>query len=557
MTDRYRARASIVWIALLVSVPARADEVVDLRVRDEPKRPVTALHMRAVDEAADVATATASTDAAAEVELTGGYTAIPTTWRDVQERVIFKVNVGYELDDGPASGDIHKGGVAPGDVRTGDGEALEETRQYLLGDAVFGSRGVLMPSLNTYFLSQYAIAAEGDTSFATLNSVYDQEGGRALLVHAGYAELDGWGEQGPLSKVFVRAGRQFRYGASMFVTNFDGVSAGYDDRGYEVTGFVGRRVSLYFEDDPGVLGGGGVTLRGQDLVGVPVDVALDYLNFEGDRQYIELSGRYKHQPTGLKLYLLSRVVDNGDLAEEQGMGLGRVGLRARYPVSRRILVTGDVEYVTAHEVAYDFLAPSRADVVDVVDAGQAAALGFDPPQDALRVGAMVMAMLGRDVEAFAFGRANLPSDESQSAFDTPYEELGVAAQAGLGRALRINGQYKLRVHQLSDGGAGDPFFDASSAGVSQFHELACELRYSLGYRKATATAGAYVRVYDFQTPYAEVDNDSRAGGRLDFDYWLSRALRVKAAGEVAQPSPTFFSDVGMLASVRVLMEAAF
>ena len=74
---------------------------------------------------------------------------------------------------------------------------------------------------------------------------------------------------------------------------------------------------------------------------------------------------------------------------------------------------------------------------------------------------------------------------------------------------------------------------------------------------ACTAAGAFFRVYNLQSPYALVENDARVGGRLDFNYWFSRELRLKAAAEVAQPSPTFAPELEVLFSARTIMEAVF
>jgi hypothetical protein len=479
-----------------------------------------------------------------------GYTAVPTSWRDVQERVIFKLNVGYGLDSGAASGGFGKNGIDPSQVTDAQGNAFTEQRQYLLGDAVLGSRGVLLPSLNTYFLSRFSFDTEGASAFAAMNNVYDSRDGRALLISAGYAEIEHYGDEGTaLHKLFVRAGRQYRYGTARFITNFDGVTAGYDDDGYEVSGFVGQRVSLFFDDDREVLGGLGLKLRGKELANVPVDVAVDYLSVGGDQQFVEANARGKVAQADLSLSV--RGVDVGD-----GFGLGRAGVRARRAIGRRLYVVAEAERIFEGEVAYDFVSPVGGDVINVSDEVR---LGLEPRRDATRLTATVMAMLTRDIEAYGFARQNLAADDSTSAFETSWTELGGAVRAALGPKTRVGGQYKLRARSLDDGAndMGTDFFDTSGTGVTAFHELSGEARYSVGYRKATAAAGAYVRIYDIQSPYAEVSTDARSGARFDVDYWLNKTSRVKAAGEIAQPSPTFANEIGTLMSVRLLLETVF
>jgi hypothetical protein len=534
---------------------------VNLRVQIEPRAVPHSLGMRgpaslpapivaAVSPAAQAASAVvapAAASTAAPEEAAVSYQAVPASWRDVQERVIFKVNVGYGADSAGASGELGRNGFRPQDVTDPDRRGFVDSRQRVLGDAVLGSRGVLLPSLTTYFLSQYSLDTVGGSRFAALNNVYDTRDGRALFVHAAYAEVDGYGTEGSaLHKVFVRAGRQFRYGGARYVANFDGVTAGYDDVGYEISGFVGQRVSLFFADEPGILGGAGIKLRGKELLNVPVDLTADYLSFDGSVQYLELACRYD---VNYSLYL--RAVDPGD-----GMGVGRLGFRGRHAVSERLFITGQIERLQVKEVAYDILNPSAVDVVNVE---QEIGIGLSPPGDSLRVGATVMALISPTLEVYGFGRANLPGSESRSSFANNYGEVGAAARSPLGVQGHVSGQYKLRVHAVDDAGtaAGSLFDDTRNFGVRQFHELSAEARYSLSGLKTSVTGGGYLRVYSFRTPYAEIDSDGRGGLRFDADYRLSGQTRIKAAGELAQPSPGLAPEIGVLTSVRLFAEASF
>jgi hypothetical protein len=551
----------------------------DLRVKGPPVIAPTRLMMRpqpAAPPVAGPAIAAGADTVATDASIDTGYKPLPSDFRDIEERVIFKVNVGYGLDSGPTSGDPLRSGFNPADegVLDPDGNPLNEQRQYILGDAILGTRGVLMPSLHTYFLSQYSIAADGASRFASLNNVYDERDGRALLVHAGYAEINDLDDpESLLGKVFVRAGRQFRYGTAQFITNFDGITAGYDSSGFEVSGFFGRRVSLFFGDDPGLLGGAGVKLRLKDLANIPIDLAVDYLFFDGGgpadddidigdaelaRQYVELSARGKF--SGWRTYFRARLADNGDLrvdenGDPEGMQLARLGLELRKAVGRNFVVVGDVEHRFEGEAAYDFLNPAANDVLDIAER---LGIGIDP-QEATRLSLRASYMMSRLTELYGFVRANLASGVETSGFNRSWQELGAALSHRFARKLWATAQYKLRLTDLDDeaNAPGEEFTDTSGTGVTQFHEVAGDARYSLGYRNMTVGAGAYYRVYNVQSPYAEVTNDGRGGARFDVDRWFSKYVRVKLAGELAQPSPAFAPELGTLFSFRAILEAIF
>lgn len=533
---------------------SRSAVVADLRVRRLPAPVPATLVMRRV---AIVAAEQDEGAAPAEATVSGEYRAIPRDRRDLEERVIFHVNLGYGIASAQASGQADRSGFAPGDVTDPAGAGFTESRQYLLGDAVLGSRGILLPSLSTYFLSQFKFDIDGASSFASLNDVYDTRGGRALLVRAGYAEVEGLGSpESALSRLYLRGGRQFRYGASAFVANFDGLTGGYRGQGVELSGFFGRRVSLFFDDDPGVLGGGGVLVRGKQAYGAPIDLAADYLTFAGgeldsSRQLVELSARMREAFLVDRILVRSRLVDTGD-----GLALGRIGLEVGVPIGSGLpRLSADATYRTADDFAYDFLG---ATATDVVTAPTQLGIGLDPPSDSILLGGRADWRITPAIELYLFGRANLGLEDPESHSQQDWNEAGAAA-SWAGRSLTASAQVKLRRHKLEEeaSAAGSAFDDTAGSGVSGFEEVAGEARYRLGRVRSSAALGGYYRIYDTVTPYAEVVDDGRAGGRAELDYWPSKQTRIKAAGEVAEPSPTFARELDTLVSLRLILEAMF
>lgn len=578
--------------------PSRGGGAVDLHLHELP--PPSSLTMRVATagagadaDAAGSAAAEEHSEISAEVrqEFSGsGYHPIPTSQRDLRERVLFKLSAGYGFDSGGLSGDPIKSGFDPAAVVDRDGEEYAENRNLLVGHAVLGSQGILLPTLNSYIQSRFAFdLINGTSEFAGLTTGYDTQ---QLQLNAAYAEMDGLTASGVLSKVFVRAGRQYRYGAARYVTAFDGVTAAWDDPGIEISGFVGQRASIYFDDNEGLLGGGGIKLRGKDLFDLPVDLSIDYMFFDGGgadveaawaeifqvdevsvaRQYIELHSRVVLGEN--RITLRARVVDNGDLRgdvvddgdgnnviEADGIGLGRVGLQYRRPFGSKLLVVADVEQRFAREVTYDFVSPVDTDVIDVVDTSSLIGIGLEPNEASTLIGARVNAVLTRAFEVYAFGRFNIVPDNSKSGFNRPYQDLGAALSARVGQSFFTTAQFKLRLQQLEDEAnlEGTDFFDTSGSGVTSYQEISAEGRYRLGgsARRTSAALGGYFRIYNLQTPYAEVEEDARAGARADVDFWLNNDIRFKAIGEFAQPSPTFAPELDTLISIRLLTEALF
>jgi hypothetical protein len=90
------------------------------------------------------------------------------------------------------------------------------------------------------------------------------------------------------------------------------------------------------------------------------------------------------------------------------------------------------------------------------------------------------------------------------------------------------------------------------------HQLAAEATLASrggGGRRWRFSAGGFFRVFDFGTPYRQVKNDARGGGRLDLQIWLNRDLHVEVIGEVAQPSPTLARELGLMSALRATLEA--
>jgi len=541
---------------------ARAESPVDLQVKEVPQRELSTLNMRsAAAEDATVAKKEAPASSSERMSKLH-YKPIPTEYRDLKERILFKTNVGYGLDVSRLSGNVAQTGFAPGEVQDAQGNAYADNRQYLLGDAIVGTRGVLMPSLNSYFLSRFQFDAGGG-QFTALNHVYDGNDSQPLLIRAGYAELEGLGGEkgGVLDSIYIRAGRQYRYGANRFVTNFDGVTAAYDHRMAEVSAFFGQRVSLFFNDDPGLLAGAGIKLHGDEIVGYPVDLNVDYMRYDagGDNanapQFIEANSRAR-VAQNTRLYLRGRYINDGS-GGDNSSGLGRLGGQIRQSFGDDLITILDVEKNFARELAFDYIGASPIDVINV---GQELGLAIGTPQNSTLIGLRANYQLTRNFEGYAFYRNRLvKNQEDADAFSRPFQEIGLAGSALIGQRLTATGQYKYRLHNL-DGSAnvaGSVFDDTSGSGIKKVHEASGEARYNFGKKKASAAFGGYVRLMDIQTPYAFLDNDGRGGVRFDVGYWPTSLIRLRTTGELAQPSQTMSADIDTMISLRVLMEASF
>lgn len=517
----------------------------------------------------------------AESSLTA-FTPIPKSMRDWEERVTLKIRAGVELDGAGASGETIRGGASlPNE--------FAESRPWIVGDAIVGVRDILTPSLGAYFLSSFQLdASDSLASRSTFVRPYDADDSYAIAIKAGYAE---WGrdDKRPNQKLWLRGGRQFRLDGGALFAYFDGATVGYRDKGFEGSAFAGQRVALYVDTPKGILFGGTAALDLKRMRDIPARVAVDYMGLSVDglglmqetegvtRHLLAVTGSYQVNKA-TKLDVRARLVDaqrddNADGVRD-GFALGRVGARVRWE-KKNLIVLGDVEHRDGGDLAYDLAAPSAVDVVSV---SRQLGVGLAAPVSATTFGLQVD-YRHKETELLVFARAERPDDVAQvTAVDQRGWIEGGVALAGSPLGTRAGGlyataQYKLRRYDdmascdvvespscmTSDrnDGAGSQFADASTSGLEQMQEVAIDgtLRsQGKGPRRWRFQLGAFYRVYDFGSPYADVVDEGRGGGRADLQYWLSRDFRLEVAAELAEPSPVLARELGVMSAVRGAVE---
>jgi len=523
----------------------------------------------------------ATTDGSASV----GYKMFPTTTRDLRERVTFRIRAGVALETAPASGDTLRGGFPLPDGYT-------DTRPWVVGDAIVGARGIIVPSLGGYFLSSFAFDAS-DSLATRAGQIHPSDAaGEALAIKAGYAE---WGrddrkpdDQQP-NKVWLRGGRQFRLDGGNMFAYFDGLTIGYRDRSWNGSVFAGQRVVLYVDSEAGLTYGATAALDLKPLKNIPVKVGVDFLGLTIDvpdgfdptqkvtenRQLITFHSTAKLSKK-LKLDARARLTGlpdrefvpmaAGDQAANK-IALGRLGGRIRYEADR-LIVIADVEQRTQDDVAYDLATPSAVDIVQVAEK---LGVGLSQPVDAIRAGIRVdWQNAKKNGELLLFGSTEQPIGDTPINVDQKaYFEGGVALAGSpigsRGSGVYTTAQYTYRqyVDEGADGdmrldGVGSFFGNSASSGIDRMHQLAAEASLATkgsGTSRYRFSAGGFFRVYDFRTPYREVTNDARGGGRADLKWWFSRDLHLDVAAEVAQASPTLSRDIGLMTSLRAMVEA--
>jgi hypothetical protein len=488
------------------------------------------------------------------------FSPLPTSARDLADRVTFRLRAGVELESAPATGDALRGGAALPSGFAG-------SRPWVVGDAMVGARGLVLPSLGGYLLSSFQFDASDSLATRSALVAPGDATDQRIAIKAGYAE---WGndDRHPQS-LWLRAGRQFRLDGGAMFAYFDGATVGYRTPAVSASAFVGQRVVLYVDSEPGTTFGATAAVDLQALRGVPIKLALDYMglairqptapSMTGDaaasetqlRQLISLTGSVEPS-SKLRAELRARVVD----ADGKSLGLGRAGARVKLTPSDHLMVIADVEQRQGGDLAYDLAAPSAVDVVDI---SRKLGVGLGAPIDAFTVGGRID-LRHRDTELLVFGRAELPESTPVSVDQQGWFEGGAAIAGQALKGAWLTAQYTGRRYSQTAAAnlASAAFADTAGSGLARLHELALDATLrsqGRGGARWRVGLGGFYRIYNLETPYRTADNDGRGGGRAEAQWWFTQMLHVELAAELAQSSPVLAREIGTMSSVRGTLEA--
>lgn len=543
----------------------------DLRVRALSALPPTSLRMRPAARAA----AAAATPDAAGPAVSGGDAGgepgaalerarrlrrlrdrQPVAEPPLSDKVTFRFNVGFGLDGGQHTGEA---GLAGNTCDMACLQRFEQLRLHGFGDAVIGSRGLGARSLSTYFAAQFRFDQDLRGRLPAVPSVYDGEGVDEVQVRSLYGDIDGLFESRWLRPLYVRIGRQYRYGPA--VAHFDGISAGYHTRAVSIGSFFGTGVQLYQRR-------GGRRLRDRGMAGLslrvdlsameraPLVVTANYLRFAGqEHSDLALAVRWSRDVTA-RLGVRSR---------NDATARAYAHLRAR--LSRVTIAVFELVHRTEDDWLYD-LFPGDP------DPGAARAyLSLEPPGPRTHLSARAGTVLLDNVDLLVRGTAALEHGEPDQDPSTPdatfassYLEGGAALELRLQRTLSLGLSGLIRGYAQRE--AADPGEDASvllrledrgHARERGFVEGGSTLRFSLGARQFSAQAEVYARFYS-RAPLLDVpglpDEDDRIGGRMSVESWAGERLRLRAEYDVTTTLDVVPELTGFK-SLRVLMEGRY
>lgn len=481
------------------------------------------------------------------------------------ERVLFRFNIGFGLDGGQPTDEPRLNGTPCG-IEPMCLQQYTRNRIYGFGDAVLGSRGVLMSTLNSYFAAQFRLDQKLHGGFSAVPSAYDGEDANNMQMRSVYAELQGISKWRWLRSLYVRAGRQYRYGAA--VAHFNGLTASYDTRVGSVGLFGGSPVYLYSA------GAAWDESRGGGIIGMnarlnlaalglgPVVLTANNLAY-GDYIHSDLAAAVRwrrHLDTHVRLRRL-----NGKLAQAD--------VQVRTRLSAVTVAMLDLEHSTRRDWRYDLFSTKQRDGTDV-----RRYLGLELPGPRTYVSLRAGTVLVNNVDLLVRGSGVVEhddpeddaSDEEDTSFASSYLEGGAALELRLQRTLSLGLSTVLRGYRTQDPPAflENPLETAGPqelpdhrgyAHTRSFVEAGAVLRYTQGARLFSADAEFYGRVYERELLYETTKvptDDERVGGRLSVESWAGERLRLRLEYDVTAELPVL-PELRGLKSLRVLMEGRF
>jgi hypothetical protein len=563
-------RRAVLALSLVVgSAAARAEPRVDLRVRSLPIATPASLAMRprqappihlppelraaAADPPVGTTTSTTTIIRSSQAELGDPI-------KRLEEKVIFRFSLGFGIDAGQQSDRLP---LVGGTLQRGVNYA--PLRSYGFGDVVLGTRGLLMNSLGTYFASEFRTDYSGsikDHEFTgAVPSVYyaDQDENK-FLFSTGYAEIDGFFERKWLKPLYLRAGRQFKYGVG--VAHFDGSTIGYETRIFSANGWSGQRVSLYGFDDiepPPVMYGSGARLDLYEWKHIPVVLTTDTLDTE-DVHHREFGVAFRWGQDMLIRASARRLAGN----------FARESITVWTRLSEVTTINVDLDNRTEYDWMYDLwmLRPVFGQTRDPPgDPRTYLNLGTPLPrlQLAARAGTVILRNL--DVLLRVAAAIEHAGEEEDAAFSPSYFEAGGAVEVRLRRNLRLGSTFVARRYKrdsmepIAEVPGPQPIPDpGDEIGDRSFYEGGIGVDYSVGARRFNASAELYGRAYDRVSPYEEVITDgfdTHSGGRFSVEGWARSQLRIKAEYDVSLGPLDMAPELRGVKMLRVLTEGTF
>ncbi len=504
--------------------------------------------------------------------------------RDLRRPISARFALGYVVDGTALTGATTLDGRLPPESAREDFRRL---RAYAVGEGTFSSRGVLLPSLSTYFAGAFQIAQqtrEYDSMVNTERAVappvatwFDRSGFQGRSAWLEVKDFLGDKRYAPLR---LRGGQQYVYGP--WVLHMYGATAAWEGKLTKLSVYGGSRVPDYTlvevtdKDRSGIFGGSARFDLRALKARIPFAFGVELLQFTNaggavDRASSHGLAQIDWRPRqDIALIAKARSLD-GRLASEH------VQLRSRYKQVTNLVF--DLTYRSANDWRWD-------PAVTNPDPLQARRyLDFGPIVPQLVFSGRAGTLIKENVDVLVRGAVandRVDTELERNTFVPQYWEIGGGFEVRLRRTigLGVTGltrrtQRSVTVAEQINDVAGViealPRTYSSDLGETSFTEVGTSLRMSLGARRFSALAEAYGRRTKYALVYCDksgIDDcnsaldtgipmdDFRWGGRATIEAWIGAQLRLYASYELSsridfQPEITGFK------SLRLIIEGVY
>ncbi len=509
--------------------------------------------------------------------------------RDLRRPISARFSMGYVVDGTALTGANTLDGRTPGTRNTTGRDDFRRLRAYAIGEGTFSSRGVLLPSLSTYFAGGFQLARpslELDRSVFSERSIaspiatwFDRTGFQG---RSAWLEVKDFLDDKTYSPLRVRAGQLYVYGP--WVLHMYGGLAAWDGKLVKLSVYGGSRVPDYTlvdvtgKDRSGIFGSSvRFDLRALKAK-IPFAFGVEFLQFTEtggavDRAtghaMLQLDWRPRQD---IALIGQARALD-GRLANEH------LQLRSRYKQVTNLVF--DVTNRSDSDWRWD---PAVTNP-DPLQARRYLDLGPVVPQTIVsgRAGTLIAENVDVLIRG-AWANDRVDNVERQTnTFTARYFEIGGGFEVRLRRTIGVGVTGMTRRTERPET-ADDQIRDvpgviealprmySAAIGDESFTEGGMSLRMSLGARRFSALAEGYGRRTNYARTYCESDaagsdcrsivapgieySDFRWGGRVTVEAWIGDRLRLFASYELSSridlaPEITGFK------SLRLIMEGVY
>lgn len=570
----------VLAIVVALCAVAEADAPI-LRITHEPPP----RHLRMRPRTAAATPAAAPDPAPAPVATTtSNSTSDVETVRDLRRPISVRFNLGYAVD-----GTNLRSNPVTLNMKTVDPDQYARLRSYALGEGYFSSRGVLAPSLSTYFAGHFQIAraATVTTPLSPDKPVPVGPPIATWFEHSGVEPRAVWAEvkdflgDRRLTPVRLRAGEVYVYGPWML--HMYGVLAGWEGKLLHATVYGGSRVPDYtnsgFFDrkDRAGIAGSSVSFDLRNLqIPIPFTIGLETLQFTAagsdDNNATSHSALQLDWRPRKDVALISRLrILDGRLANEY------VQLRTRFKQVTNLV------FDFSHRHSRDWRWDPSITTPDPLEAKRYLDLGPVLPQAIIsgRAGTVIKENVDLLVRgAYAWDRYDDPN--ARSTYNPTYFELGSALEVRLRRTIGLGLNALTRQTERTATVTNEipdvpnqidplPRQFSSDIGERGFTELGTTLRLSLGARRLSALVEIYGRRTRYALVYCDAQvtadcmsatdtgiktQDVRGGGRFTVDAWVGKQLRLFASYELSSRLG-FQRELTGFKSLKLMMEGNY